>query len=314
MARLVGAGLLGVTLCGCSRPENAQNELVTPGTVRRAPEQWTEPPRKPVPEAPSAEFARALWDGLSDQSAWKWRTSREGSVCLIWRRDTSGGRIELVAATGESRVTWAKEAPAGMNVRAGISPDLQYVYVEAGPAPEDRFQFFRLALGEEPELRLVGSSRGPAGSATSWLPAYLGGDGTAVYYTSRQPGRIWSVAVPTCEWELMHTQGHGMHEGRPWEASELMSSDYQGGPTGLLTSPSGRLLLYSAYPPDDFRCLSVWVLDRETLQARHVTWETSGLYYHWPVCWGETDSDLDFVCDSGTYCVTLPEDLWAEEP
>lgn len=85
----------------------------------------------------------------------------------------------------------------------------------------------------------------------------------------------------------------------------------------LLPSPSGKLLAFNSYPPDNYISEALWVAKLPTRQVRQVTWESSTVYGHLPVEWKENEGSLVFWRyvhgkDEGYYKLTLPEDLWDE--
>jgi len=142
-------------------------------------------------------------------------------------------------------------------------------------------------------------------------------DGSLLFATTPAPeGGIWSISMPDCKFRLLYTQPPPRwpppydKEGPP----PYGKPHFGGYP---LPSPSGRLLAFHSYPPDNYFAEVVWVINLSTGETRQLTWEDSYKYSHVPLEWRNDRQLVFFRLASkglvGDFLLILPEDLWGEQ-
>jgi len=227
------------------------------------------------------------------------------------------------------------ELAAELQLRAYWSPDGCHVVVGPRAWQEDRpgrFTFATLRIQEKAntEVRIV---RGPPGSG-GWSLGPFNTDGTRLFVTSPQSGepgsggrrgQLWTLALSDNTFSLLYTQPPP--QWPPYVQQGIKHEEGLPGPSyakpplwdNLLPSPSGELLAFNSYPPDDYMAEALWVVNLPMRQVRQLTWESSTVYGHIPVEWQRNDRSLVFLryvrgtdAKDEYYRMRLPEDPWEQ--
>ncbi|MEN6642085.1 MAG: hypothetical protein ABFE08_06530 [Armatimonadia bacterium] len=82
----------------------------------------------------------------------------------------------------------------------------------------------------------------------------------------------------------------------------------------LLPSPSGKLLLFESYLPDNYLPEALWLLNLATRRASLVAWDDAESFHLFPLQWDHDDTAFFFlrVTIDGTryYRLELDKHLW----
>jgi len=167
-----------------------------------------------------------------------------------------------------------------------------------------------LSEGGKTQVRTV---HPPATAKYYLLDGFNTDDSLLFATTPAHQGEIWSITMPECNFRLLYTQPPPRwpppydKEGPPPYGKPPFHGN-------LLPSPTGRLLAFHSYPPDNYLAEAVWLINLQTSQVRQVTWEDSYKYDHLPLEWRDDRQLVFFRLASkglvGDFLLTLPEDLW----
>ncbi|MCK4325060.1 MAG: hypothetical protein KAW89_11050 [Armatimonadetes bacterium] len=308
--------------------------------VKDPPPEWRPEYRRPEPK-PAPELKQQVDALVRPKAGLHSYFSPDGEHALLYRRpDLQAAEVKLWLVNGSVEKQFTVQLPGpGDFLKVQWSPDNRYVIVWRvldGPDTPVKCTFARLALSEEASAQVQILSGPPVDYY--WELGSFSADASVLFATNRQSvppyywpghrGELWAVAMADGKRSLLNTQPPPR-----WPPSIRRRTLYGLNPLGeepayyagfswpsrrrWKSSPSGDLLVFVSYAPDNYLSRALWVANLRTRQVRQVTWERSEDYAHWPIRW--QDDDWSFVfgrsCDSGAvqyFVLTLASDIWDE--
>ncbi len=312
--------------------------------------EWVPSYRGPVktgPE-PASELTQRMERVLRQQPGMVAKYSPDAMHALLYPRDSGAGDVPVWVVSRSGEEHFIVQLPPALGLDAFWSPNSQHAVVfhdvvylsrEMKGLPR-RLTFACLSLtGKAPaQVRVV---RGPGGSRY-WAPQCFDTEGSTLFVTSPQAGRfhdkdrgqLWIVAVPDGKWSLLYTQPHPQWPPRVQEridregwisrnvlkgAEPAMGKQRYTRWGALRLSPSGELLLFRSYPPDNYMSDVLWVANVRTGQLCEVPLGSDDRNrYCSPLEWQDDGRPFVFAARLGgpgpCYVFTLAPGIWEEEP
>jgi len=273
--------------------------------------------------APSPQLEQRVKDVRNGHGRLGVAYSADGTRAVVHPRSNGAGRAPLWLLTDRDQEQMTVGMPPDIALRVLWTPDSEHVLVFPARYQAAVLTITCLSLAEDARPKLH-TSVGPPGSG-DWSIGPFSPDSSVLFAIARETrAQLWTIAVPSCEFSLLYTQPPVRFPPR-WERdiarrgpAAYPACDTSGKLDHLVPSPSGKLLLFHSYPPDNSFAQALWVVDLRTKQARLVTWETREHYYHFPVEWEEDDSCFIFMSATGAelvqyYKLTLDPGLWQRD-
>lgn len=113
-----------------------------------------------------------------------------------------------------------------------------------------------------------------------------------------QSEAIWSVLLPSLKWQVLYRRPPVRYPPRLQRQMKRHGPIAYAKAAGwgeLLPSPSGKLLLFESYLPDNYLPEALWLLNLATRRASLVAWDDAESFHLFPLRWAHDDTAFFFL-------------------